>query len=99
MNFLIRGEDYLARSPKFKLVGRDQELKRLAAILMRRTANSVLLVGAGGVGCTALCKGLQGIKSEADAPFDIVVKRLSGLRRMSFSLLVMKPRSMSPFRS
>jgi|JI10StandDraft_1071094.scaffolds.fasta_scaffold12578_10 ATP-dependent Clp protease ATP-binding subunit ClpB len=76
MNFLIRGEDYLARSPKFKLVGRDQELKRLAAILMRRTANSVLLVGAGGVGCTALCKGLQGIKSEADAPFDIVVKRL-----------------------
>jgi ATP-dependent Clp protease ATP-binding subunit ClpB len=76
MNYLIRGEDYLARSPTFKLVGRDQELKALSAILMRKSANSILLVGPGGVGCTALCKGLQSIKSEPNTPFDLVSKRL-----------------------
>jgi ATP-dependent Clp protease ATP-binding subunit ClpB len=76
MNHLIRGEDYLARTPKFRLVGRDTELKQLSAILLRKSANSILLVGPGGVGCTALCRGLQAIKSEPDTPFDIVSKRL-----------------------
>ena len=38
-------------------------------------ANSVLLVGPGGVGCTALCIGLQASKKDPDAPFDIVNKR------------------------
>lgn len=76
MNFLTRGEDYLARTPNFRLVGRDAELKELAAILLRKNANSILLVGPGGVGCTALCKGLQAVKSEPDTPFDLVSKRL-----------------------
>ncbi len=76
MNYLTRGEDYLARTPNFKLVGRDEELKALCAILMRRMANSILLVGPGGVGCTALCKGLQASKLDPDAPFDIVSKRI-----------------------
>ncbi|NJM28914.1 MAG: hypothetical protein HC855_01145 [Rhizobiales bacterium] len=76
MNHLVRGEDYLARTPKFRLVGRDAELKQLSAILLRKSANSILLVGPGGVGCTALCRGLQAIKNEPDTPFDIVSKRL-----------------------
>jgi ATP-dependent Clp protease ATP-binding subunit ClpB len=76
MNYLTRGEDYLARTPKFRLVGRDTELKALSSILVRNMANSVLLVGPGGVGCTALCKGLQASKNDPDAPFDIVSKRL-----------------------
>lgn len=76
MNYLTRGEDYLARTPNFKLVGRDEELKALCAILVRRMANSILLVGPGGVGCTALCKGLQASKLDPDAPFDIVSKRI-----------------------
>ncbi len=74
--FLIRGHDYLARQPDFKLVGRDEELKRLSRILMRNKANSVLLVGAGGVGCTALCMGLEASKKNPDTPFDIINKRL-----------------------
>jgi len=76
MNYLIRGDEYLARTPEFKLVGRDKELKRLSSILIRSKANSVLLVGPGGVGCSALCLGLQGSKKNPATPFDIVSKRL-----------------------
>ena len=76
LNFLIRGNDYVAQHADFKLVGRDEELHRLSRILMRSRANSVLLVGAGGVGCTALCMGLQASKADLNAPFDIVSKRL-----------------------
>ncbi|QIG46510.1 ATP-dependent Clp protease ATP-binding subunit [Nordella sp. HKS 07] len=75
MSFLTRGEDYLAKAPKFRLVGRASELKKLSSILVRNMANSVLLVGPGGVGCTALCMGLQASKHDPDAPFDIVNKR------------------------
>ncbi|WP_374650453.1 AAA family ATPase [Dongia sp.] len=76
MNYLIRGDEYLSRTPGFKLVGRDKELKRLSSILVRSKANSVLLVGPGGVGCSALCLGLQASKKNPDSPFDIVSKRL-----------------------
>jgi ATP-dependent Clp protease ATP-binding subunit ClpB len=76
MNHLIRGDDYLAKSPNFKLVGREAELKKLSSILIRSKANSVLLVGPGGVGCTALCMGLQASKKDPNAPFDIVNKRI-----------------------
>ncbi|MGN7438601.1 MAG: AAA family ATPase [Alcanivorax sp.] len=75
-SFLIRGSDYLARFDGFSLVGRDEELKKLSRILMRNKANSVLLVGPGGVGCTALCLGVEESKSKADTPFDILNKRL-----------------------
>ena len=75
-NFLIRGSDYLTRYPDFKLVGRDAEFKQLSRILIRKKANSVLLVGPGGVGCTALCLGLETSKSDPETPFDIINKRL-----------------------
>jgi len=75
-SFLIRGSDYLSRYEDFKLVGRDEELKKLSRILMRNKANSVLLVGAGGVGCTALCLGLEDCKNSEDTPFDIINKRI-----------------------
>jgi ATP-dependent Clp protease ATP-binding subunit ClpB len=73
---LIRGDEYLRQHDGFRLVGRTEELKRLSAILMRSRANSVLLVGPGGVGCTSLCLGLQALKADPNAPFDIVSKRL-----------------------
>lgn len=75
-NFLIRGGDYLARFPGFKLVARGEEVKRLNRILMRDKASSVLLVGPGGVGCTALCLELEACKANPDTPFDILSKRL-----------------------
>jgi ATP-dependent Clp protease ATP-binding subunit ClpB len=75
-SFLIRGPDYLASRPDFKLVGRDPEFRRLCRILMRSQANSVLLVGPGGVGCTALCLGLEAARKDPSTPFDIVNKRI-----------------------
>src|SRR4051812_21495148 len=76
MNFLTSGREFLEKHPNFKLVGRDADLKRLSSVLLRDKAASVLLVGPGGVGITALCMGLQASKESPDAPFDIVSKRL-----------------------
>lgn len=76
MSELIRGSDYLAQFSNFKLIGRENDLTRISSILMRKKANSLLLVGPGGVGCTALCLGLQACKNDPNAPFDIVSKRL-----------------------
>lgn len=77
MTCLISGEDYLARHPDFRLVGRDDYLKALSSILLRKTSNSVLLVGPSGVGLTALALGLQASKRDnPKAPFDILSKRL-----------------------
>ncbi len=74
-DFLTRGQDYVSSSEDFELVGREEELKKLTAILMRKRANSVLLVGCGGVGCSAIAMGLQQSKKHADAPFDLISKR------------------------
>ena len=72
---LIRGHDYLEMFPDFELVGREEVLSKLTAILMRKRANNVLLIGTGGVGCSAICLGLQEMKGKPEAPFDIVSKR------------------------
>ncbi len=74
-DYLIRGLDYLSRHAGFQLVGRAEDLQRMTKVLMRKHANSILLIGPGGVGCSALCQGLQLRKKEVDAPFDIVSKR------------------------
>jgi ATP-dependent Clp protease ATP-binding subunit ClpB len=76
MDALIRGHDLLTERPNFKLIGREADLDRLSAILMRDKANSVIISGPGGVGCSAICMGLQARKSEPNAPFDIINKRL-----------------------
>lgn len=76
MKHLTRGEDSLASHPGFHLVGRDRELAALSAILMRDRANSVLLNGPPGAGCTSLCLGLVALKAKKNAPYDIVGKRI-----------------------
>ena len=73
--YLVSGSEMLAARPGFKLVGRDEALRRLTSILIRSKANSVLLYGPGGVGCSSLVHGLQALKAEPNAPFDIVRKR------------------------
>src|SRR5262245_28271885 len=80
MDSLIRGHDYLQQHPGFKLIGRSAELQKLSSILVRKEANSVILVGAGGVGCSAICLGLQALKADPATPFDIVSKRLFWLQ-------------------
>jgi ATP-dependent Clp protease ATP-binding subunit ClpB len=76
MPHLIRGTEYLKRYDGFKLIGRETDLARISSILMRKKANSLLLVGPGGVGCTALCLGLEASKQNPETAFDIVSKRL-----------------------
>jgi len=76
MDYLINGSDYLSKIKDFKLVGRKAEMDLLSSILVRKKCNSVLLVGPSGVGSTALCLGLQEMKTDDNAPFDLVAKRL-----------------------
>src|SRR6266404_2484960 len=81
MDSLIRGHDYLQQQyPGFKLIGRSAELRKLTSILVRKEANSVILVGAGGVGCSARCMALQALKSDPATPFDLGSKRLFWLQ-------------------
>lgn len=78
-DFLISGEDMMKQYEGFELVGRDQELTKISGMLMRQKAHNVLLVGPGGVGCSALALGLQASKDAPDTPFDIVNKRFHWL--------------------
>lgn len=73
---LIRGTEYLANFPNFKLVGREHDLERISSILIRKESNSLLLTGPAGVGTSALVLGLQAAKKFTDTPFDIIVKKL-----------------------
>jgi ATP-dependent Clp protease ATP-binding subunit ClpB len=73
---LKSGVSILAERPDFNLVGRDQELSEMINILGRRFAHNILLIGQGGVGCSALCYGLQQAKSNPSTPFDILHKRI-----------------------
>ena len=72
---LLTGHDKLKLDPAFKLEGRQNELMRMSSILMRHKANSVLLVGPGGSGASAICMGLEACKQYPDTPFDIISKR------------------------
>jgi ATP-dependent Clp protease ATP-binding subunit ClpB len=80
MQYLISGNELLEKNKGFKLVGRDNDLKRLSSVLMRNKAASVILVGPGGVGASTLCLGLQAVKDDPNATFDIVAKRLFWLK-------------------
>ena len=75
-NFLITGGEKLASRTNFKLVGRTEKFEELCTILTRMEANSVIVSGPSGVGITTLALALQARKADADAPFDIVNKRL-----------------------
>lgn len=72
---LIRGTEYLANFPNFKLVGREYDLERISSILIRKSSNSLLLTGPAGVGTSALVLGLQASKKFSGTPFDIIVKK------------------------
>lgn len=80
MQYLITGNELLSQYPDFKLVGRIDDMKRLTSVLMRNKAASVILVGPGGVGASALLMGLQALKDDPNVPFDIVSKRLFWLK-------------------
>lgn len=73
------GTDLTAQARSGKLdpvVGREQQIKRVVAILNRRTKNNPVLIGEPGVGKTAIVEGLaQRIVAE-DVPDSLLDKRI-----------------------
>lgn len=76
MSILKSGTDVLKEKPGFKLVGRDTELASMINILSRKFAHNIVLVGQSGVGCSAICCGLQEAKTDPSTPFDVMHKRI-----------------------
>lgn len=58
------------------VVGRDKEIERLIHILLRRTKNNPIIIGAAGVGKTAIVEGMAKAIVEGSAPKDFLEKRI-----------------------
>ena len=74
-DFLIRGSDYLASKGEFRLIGRDEEIKTVTTVLMKRDNNNLVLYGPGGVGLSSIILGVQASKDDLNTPFDVVGKK------------------------
>lgn len=74
-DFLIRGEDHMARKGDFQLIGRAEELKDASTVLMRKSNNNLVVYGQTGVGISSIVTGVQASKEDLKTPFEIVGKR------------------------
>ena len=61
------------------VIGRDKEIQRVVQILSRRTKNNPVLIGEPGVGKTAIAEGLAQRIAAADAPEELLNKKLLSL--------------------
>ncbi|RKW24368.1 ATP-dependent Clp protease ATP-binding subunit [Candidatus Gracilibacteria bacterium] len=62
-----------------KIIGRENEVERLVAILNRKTKNNPVLVGEPGVGKTAIVEGLALKIAEGKVPFSMKDKKVLAL--------------------
>jgi len=70
----------LARQGKLDpVIGRDDEIRRVIQVLLRRTKNNPVLIGEPGVGKTAIVEGLTQRIVAADVPEPLKSKRLVAL--------------------
>ena len=70
----------LARRGKLDpVIGRDDEIRRVIQVLLRRTKNNPVLIGEPGVGKTAIVEGLTQRIVDADVPESLKTKRLVAL--------------------
>jgi ATP-dependent Clp protease ATP-binding subunit ClpB len=70
----------LARSGKLDpVIGRDEEVRRIAQVLSRRTKNNPVLIGKPGVGKTAIVEGLAQRIAAGDCPETLKNRRVLAL--------------------
>lgn len=76
------GKDFteLARSGKIDpVIGRDEEIRNVIRVLLRRTKNNPVLIGEPGVGKTAIVEGLAQRIVDSDVPEGLKDKKLISL--------------------
>ncbi|MGA0193811.1 MAG: ATP-dependent Clp protease ATP-binding subunit, partial [Ilumatobacteraceae bacterium] len=76
------GQDLTKRARDGKIdpvIGRDDEIRRVIQVLSRRTKNNPVLIGAPGVGKTAIVEGLARRIADGDVPEGLKNKRLISL--------------------
>ena len=74
--------DLTARARQDKIdpvIGRDEEIRRVMQVLVRRTKNNPVLIGEPGVGKTAIAEGLACRIASGDVPESLKNKRLLAL--------------------
>jgi len=76
------GRDLTQLAERGKLdpvIGRDDEIRRLIQVLLRRTKNNPVLIGEAGVGKTAIAEGLAQRIVQQDVPEGLKKKRIVAL--------------------